>query len=163
MDPRCCIRNGDYFVCCHFRGKYAGILRVEVHDEVQCGLCSIPYVRVLECGQVGVPKGGDQLVFEGSFNHPALVIDSEILLVLSEEALLLPRRHPLWDGFRYSRVGRAHEGGVLGLGIFIGRKDNIEVPVIPSAEGAIYRRRVIFQELVKFLDHCVIRIYRVLG
>ena len=51
-------------------------------DELLCGLCDISCVRILEHGQVSVLKYGDQLVLVGAVYHPALVIQSALLLVL---------------------------------------------------------------------------------
>ena len=61
-------------------------------EEVKCHLRGIPCVHVIYCQQVGIIEDEDELVFEVCVNHPALIIYPTLLLVLSEEAIILHGR-----------------------------------------------------------------------
>ena len=120
-------------------------------------------VYAFQRGQVGVVKVGDKMVLQGGFYHPSLVVIAMLLLVLSEEALILPGRRSCWDGCRSSRVGRADEGGVRDVSVLLGQKDEPKVAILASAEVALVRRLVRRQELIYLLDDGVFGITRVLG
>ena len=118
-------------------------MQVEVRDEGQCGLCGLPCVRVIECGQLIVLEDGDRLVFESGFYHPALVVYLVLLIVLLDEALLLPRCIPCWYAFHYYQVGWDDEGGVCSSNILLGCNDNPNVPISPSTDVTLGLRRIL--------------------
>ena len=67
---------------------------VEMLDELRRCLSGISYVKSFQRGQVGIFEGGDELVLQEGVENPALVVLASLLLVFSEEALLLPGWRP---------------------------------------------------------------------
>ena len=147
---------------CHVCVGYAGVVRVEVSYEEQCGIWGLPCACVLECEQVSVIKDRDQMVFGGGIYHPALLVYAALLLVFLDEALLLPGQRPFWEGFCYSQVWRLEEGGIRNLIVLLGQKYKPEVPVLPSAKATLIRCRVCRQELMNLFGWRIIGISRVL-
>ena len=88
-------------------------------QEGKCHFCGVPCVRVLYLLQVGIFKDGYELVLERGVNHPALVVYEPLLLLLSEEALLLPGRLPCWYGCRSSQIGWADKESARDSSIFL--------------------------------------------
>ena len=103
------------------------------------------------------------MVLQGSVDHPALVVPAPPLLVLSEEALLIPWRRPFWDGCRSSSVRQADKGGVGDMIVLLGRKEKIKVAVFTSAKVVLDQRRVCHQELMALLYGRVVGLASVPG
>ena len=103
------------------------------------------------------------MVNQGSVNHPALVVQAPLLLVLLEEVLLISRWCPFWYGWRYYRVGRVDEGSVVNTIIFLGWKDEPKIDVLASSNVDLDQRCVRCQELVVLLDGGVVRLACMLG
>ena len=83
--------------------------------------------------------------------------------MITYEALFLPGRRLLWDGFCSSRFGRADEGGVSNLSVLLWWKYKPEVPILPSAKVALDQHLVQRQELMDLFDCLLIVISYVLG
>ena len=98
------------------------------------------------------------MVLEVSVQLPSLFVYAMILLVLSEDALLIPGRRPFWDGFHYYRVGREDVGVGHDTRILLRRKETPEVYVLPTSMGSLYRCHVCRQELAELLDGCTVYI-----
>ena len=103
-------------------------------------------------------KDGDKLVFEGHVDHPAIVINSPLLLVFSEEALLLPGRRTCWDGCRFDQIRWVDEEVVRNLSVLLGWKYKPEVAILISSKVALGQHRVFRPELVAIFDWRVIRL-----
>ena len=103
------------------------------------------------------------MVFNVSVNHPVLVVPAPLLLVLSEEAILLPERRPLWYVCSFFSVRRAEKGGVVDMSVLLGHKDKLEVAVLPSSKVALDRLRVHHQELMALLYGGLVVLDRILG
>ena len=67
---------------------------VEVLEDIQRRLRGVPRVQNFQPRQVGVVKGRDKLVLQGGVEHPVIVVFASLLLVLLEEAFILPGRCP---------------------------------------------------------------------
>ena len=123
-----------------------------MHDDLEGHIRGVSSVNVLYCRHVCILKDGDDLVLEGGINPSALIIDVPILLVFSEEELLLPGRRPLWDECHSSRVRWANKGGVGKSRILLKRKNDPKVDVLPSAKVAIGLRRILHKKFVVLSD-----------
>ena len=82
--------------------------------------------------------------------------------MFAEDALLFCGRRPCWELCRSSRVGRADKGGAGDVRIFLGRKDELEVAVLTSANVALDGCCVHCQELMCLLDGGIVRLSRVI-
>ena len=102
-------------------------MQVYIIDYPQGCLGGVTCVRIFQCQQVGVFEDGDEMVLQGSVDHPAIVVLAPLLLVLSEKALLLPGRRPFWDSCRSYLVGRADKGGVGYITVLLRRKHRWEL------------------------------------
>ena len=131
--------------------------------KIQRHLLGITRVWIFQHWQVGVVKKEHELFLQGGAYHPTLVVSAPLLFLLLEEALLLTRRRPWWGSLRYSWVRRADEGGFGNTRVLLGKKDDTDVAVLPSAEGNIKQRRNRCQDLVDLLYGGVIGLARVLG
>ena len=132
-------------------------------DQFQRCLCGVPHVRIFQFGKVGVVEVGDEMVLQGRVNNPALAVLVTIILVLFEEALILPVWRPYWDGCRSSWVGQADEGGVGDTSILLDQKDEPVVAVLTCADVALNQRHIFRRELMYLLDGGVVEIELVLG
>ena len=115
-------------------------------------ICRVASVRVLQMQEVGICEIRHQFILEGGVHCRALVVHTTHLLVLSEDALILLRRRPWWDGYHSSWVGWVDEGGCREAGIPFAWEDNIKVAVLASTKGTLTQLHVHCQELVSLLD-----------
>ena len=69
-------------------------MQVQVGDKIEGCLRGVSRVRVFWRRKIYALKDGDDLVLEGGINHPKLIIYMPLLLVLSDEALILPGQIP---------------------------------------------------------------------
>ena len=101
--------------------------------------------------------------FRADLTTPVVVLLATILLVLLEDALLLPGRRLCWDGCRSYQVRKDDKGVVGDASVLLGRKDDPEVPFLTSAKVALVQRRIRCQELIYLLDDRVVGIACALG
>ena len=86
-----------------------------------------------------------------------------LLLLLLEEAILLPCWLPYWYGCRSYQVERSDEGVVGYTSIFLRWKDDPKAAVLTSSEVALNLLRIRCQYLVALLDGGVVGIARMIG
>ena len=71
-----------------------GVLCVEILDQLHHHLHRVPRVLIFHHGEVWVVEGWYKMVLQAGVGNPALVVNVSLILVLLEEAPLLPGRRP---------------------------------------------------------------------
>ena len=79
----------SFVVCCHVRRVAAGVVLVEVVNEVHGGPCRVFGVLVFQSRQVRVVKYHKQLVLQGQVEIPVIVVHTSLLHVISDYPILL--------------------------------------------------------------------------
>ena len=132
-------------------------------NDIECWTCQVPRLVVLGGVDLQFIKQRNQFVMRGYVNRTELIVAPMWLLILVEDALLLPGKCPYCNRNRSYRVWRANTWVSGKPGILISWEDYSEVSVMDSTKGNINQRCVCCQEFVSLLDGGIVKFLQMIG